>query len=117
MNDLSDISQILDSIRHYLKVNSDADLANFLGVKPSTVSSWRKRNSLDFELIYAKCNEIDANWLLSGKGQMLKESTDPRAKEKIEWFNDRMLEKDYLIRGMKSRIDELENELSKYKTK
>lgn len=115
MNEILDVNEILDDIRHYLKVNSDAELANFLGVKPSTVSSWRKRNSLDFELIYAKCNNIDANWLLTGKGEMLKEKIDPRAKEKIEWFNDRMLEKDYLIRGMKSRIEELESELAKYK--
>lgn len=46
--------------------------ADKLGVKPQTVSSWITRNTFDIDLIYAKCSDINANWLLTGEGDMLK---------------------------------------------
>lgn len=67
-----DKSLIINEIKSYLKIKTDTDFASFLGVKQPTVASWRKRNTIDYDLIIAKCNEINANWLLTGKGEMLK---------------------------------------------
>ncbi|OBS12572.1 hypothetical protein ATE49_04950 [Elizabethkingia miricola] len=76
-----DKSLILNEIKSYYNIKSDTDFAHFLGVKPQTLSNWKARNSMDYDLIYTRCVEIDANWLLTGKGEMLKrkqneESTD-----------------------------------------
>ena len=53
-------------------IKTDSEFADFLGVKQPTISTWRKRNTIDYKLIITKCNNIDANWLLTGQGEMLK---------------------------------------------
>lgn len=65
-------SKIIDAIKVYLKFNTDTELADFLGVKQPTISSWRSRNTLDYDLIITKCNDIDANFLMTGEGSLLK---------------------------------------------
>lgn len=66
-------SLIINEIKSHLNYKTDTELADFLGVKQPTISTWRKRNTIDYELIIAKCNDIDANWLITGEGSMLKE--------------------------------------------
>jgi phage repressor protein C with HTH and peptisase S24 domain len=68
-----DKSLIINEIKLHLGIKTDTEFANFLGVTQPTISTWRSRNSIDYDLIIAKCNNIDANWLLTGKGNMLKE--------------------------------------------
>ncbi|MFS1522109.1 S24 family peptidase [Flavobacterium covae] len=63
---------ILNSLKNHMSFKKDIDFANFLGIKPTTLSSWYSRNTFDIELLYAKCNDISADWLISGKGEMLK---------------------------------------------
>jgi len=66
---------ILSEIKSHYKIKTDADFARFLGIKPQTLSSWYSRNVFDIELLYAKCVDIDANWLLTGKGEMLRNNS------------------------------------------
>lgn len=68
----SDKSLILSKIKSHYKFKTNEEFADFLGIAPTTLSSWSRRNSIDTELIYAKCTDIDANWLLTGKGEMIR---------------------------------------------
>ena len=79
-----DKSLILNKIKSYLNLKSDTELANFLGIKPQVLSNWRARNTFDTELIYTKCVDIDANWLLTGEGEMLRSETTKNKTEKEE---------------------------------
>ena len=45
--------------------------AEKLGIKPQTLAGWEKRNTLDYDLIFAKCENLSAKWLLTGEGEML----------------------------------------------
>ena len=47
-----------------------------MGIKPNTLSNWYSRNTIDYDLIITKCERIDANWLLTGKGEMLKSTSN-----------------------------------------
>ena len=47
-----------------------------LGIKPQTINTWLTRNTLDVYLIYSKCEHLSGDWLLTGEGEMLKESCD-----------------------------------------
>lgn len=67
-----DKSLILNRIKEHLFFKTDKEFADYLGVKPNTLSTWHKRNSIDYELIIAKCDFVNANWLLTGNGSMLK---------------------------------------------
>lgn len=74
-----DSKLILREIKRHYKFDRDIDLANFLGVAPQTLNGWRTRNTLDIELIYSKCVGINANWVLSGKGNMF----EPQLESKV----------------------------------
>ncbi len=67
-----DKTLILNEIKKHYKFINDSAFAQFLGISPTRLSNWRTRNTLDYELISTICVDIDANWLLSGKGEMLK---------------------------------------------
>lgn len=61
-------------IGHFTEGNK-AQFAKMLGVSPQTISAWLARNTFDSELIYTKCRYLNADWLLTGEGEMLKMST------------------------------------------
>lgn len=67
-----DKSKIINEIKLHLNIKTDSEFADFLGIKQPTIASWRKRNTIDYELIISKCNEINGHWLLTGEGEMLK---------------------------------------------
>ncbi len=67
---------ILDRIKKAYSLKSNAKLAAFLGIPPTTLSSWYSRNSFDLDLIYEKCVDIDLNWLLTGEGNMLRTESE-----------------------------------------
>ncbi len=48
-------SEILDEIRKLKRLKSDASLGQIFGVKQTTISSWRLRNSLPYQDIVAFC--------------------------------------------------------------
>ena len=67
-------SKMLDEIKSYLNIAKGKEFAAFLGIKPSTLSMWYKRNTFDTDLIFKKCDFLNPEWLLTGKGSMLKEN-------------------------------------------
>ena len=67
-----DKTLILNEIINKLFDGSKSKFARKLGVTPQTISSWLARNSFDIELIYAKCEVLAADWLLTGAGSMFK---------------------------------------------
>ncbi len=71
---MSDKTAILGRIKEYYDFNTDSELADFLGIQRSTLSNWTKRNTIDYDLVFSKCEQIDKNWLLTGSGSMLRES-------------------------------------------
>ena len=63
-------------INHYSNGNK-AKFATLLGVSPQSVSTWLARNTFDVDKIYANCVGISGDWLLTGKGNMIKEDVVP----------------------------------------
>ena len=71
-------SIMLDEIKKYLNMHKNSDFARFLGISSQAVSNWYTRNTFDSELLYTKCDFINPDWLLTGRGSMLKsESMSP----------------------------------------
>lgn len=56
-------SLILTKLKKALKINSDKQLSEFLNIKPNTISTWKKRDSVDYKIIISICElyEIDLN--------------------------------------------------------
>jgi transcriptional regulator with XRE-family HTH domain len=56
----------ISRLKSALKISTDLELAAYLGVNQSTLSSWKIRNSIDFDRIIAKCNNIRMDHLIDG---------------------------------------------------
>lgn len=56
---------ILDKIKEHYNLKNNAELAKKLGIKANTISNWYKRNSIDYDIVFTKCEDMDFNLLLS----------------------------------------------------
>jgi hypothetical protein len=103
---------ILSKIKEHLNLRYDKEFADFLGVKTTTLAMWHKRNTYDIELIFNKCEFLSAEWLLTGKGSMLKSNVVPVAQEvdnKYKELADARLD---VIDGLKFKIATLEKTIA-----
>lgn len=66
------LTQIID----YYANGKNVEFARLLGLSPQGISTWLSRNMYDIDLIYAKCDGISAEWLITGKGSMIKSDND-----------------------------------------
>ena len=65
-----DKKQILNRFKEVKKISSDVLLAQYLGISRGTLSNWKARNSLDFDLLFSKCEHESLHWLITGEGEM-----------------------------------------------
>lgn len=64
---------ILNRLKEAYNIQKDIELANLLGISKSTLSNWVSRDSLDYDKVFSKCERINIDWLLTGRGSMLRE--------------------------------------------
>ena len=67
---------MLEAIIDHFANGNKSQLARILDITPQAVSTWLSRNTFDQELIYAKCENINPDWLLTGRGSMLREKDE-----------------------------------------
>ena len=67
---------VLNKLKKSLKITSDKQLSEFLNVKPNTISTWKKRDSLDYSIIISICElyEIDLNDIFYDSGNHVSEN-------------------------------------------
>ena len=63
---------ILDKIKKHLGIEKDTEFADYLGIKRTRLATWRKRNMHDSQILFAKCNFLNAEVLLGGDGELIK---------------------------------------------
>lgn len=69
-------AMILNDLQEMYNFKTAKEFADFLGISNQTLSNWKSRDTYDAILIYTKCESIDGNWLLSGKGPKLRKFSD-----------------------------------------
>jgi hypothetical protein len=74
----------LSLIKKHYGFKSDAEFARFLNLTPQVVANWYRRNTFDYDILYTKCLDINANWLFSGEGSMTKEEVNKEEVKKEE---------------------------------
>jgi len=103
----------LELIRKFLKKDWQ-DLAEDFGTSPSGMSAWRtgKANpNFDRVCTFAESHpEIDGNWLLTGEGNMIKDSKELiKNLQTNQLINDTELKKE--IQKLWGKLQQLENKL------
>lgn len=66
---------ILERLKIAYNIKNDTELAAFLGVARNTVSTWKTRNSIDYALVFARCDNLNIDWLITGEGEIFKTKT------------------------------------------
>ena len=106
---------ILNRLKTALSVGTDTELADLLGIKKATLSNWRNRNSIDLPLVFSVCEQVNIDWLITGRGTPalhLDEAPIPTkevAKDENQ-FLDRIVAQAEEIGRLKERIEQLERE-------
>lgn len=70
------VIELLDRLKIVYGLHRDGELAEFLGISRSGLSTWKKRNSPDYDLIFSICltrstpkNEhVNLHWVIAGVG-------------------------------------------------
>ena len=87
---------ILNELINYYASGKIGDFAKKIGVSQQVISNWKNRNTYDAEIIYTNCENLSAEWLLTGKGSMIKDESNTGGLEASNFFCDfEELRKDY----------------------
>ena len=111
-------------IKHYSD-GKPSVFAKLIGVAPSTISSWLSRDTLDYDLLFAKCENISSEWLLTGRGEMINIQTSTfnnqttLPQKEGTGIEDKLLaiiaDKDAIIREMAEEIGMLKQTITQLK--
>lgn len=75
------VNRVLDKIKFVKHFQTDLDLASELGISHVTLSSWRRRGSIDATLIIEKFPDLDLNYIFSTSDEL------PEAEDKLAGYN------------------------------
>ena len=98
---------MFNRIKLALSFNTDAKLAKFLGITPQTLSNCVIRNTVDWDNMLSKCESINLDWLITGRGEMFLNSPNLTGSETKE---DKRT-----IKNLNNRIEDLEKEIKMLK--
>lgn len=65
---------VLRRLKRLYNIETDFELAQFLGVSAPTVSNWKTRGSIDFSLVFSKCSGVNYHYILTGEGHPFAEN-------------------------------------------
>ena len=73
----------VNALISYFSNGHKTAFASKLGLKPQSINNWIARNTFDADLIFSKCDGISAEWLLTGKGDMLINKTETQREDSV----------------------------------
>ncbi|MBS5644087.1 MAG: helix-turn-helix domain-containing protein [Alistipes sp.] len=82
-----EITQVIARLKRVFDAKTDSELADKLGVKQNTISTWKIRGTLDYPLIIANCDKIDLNWLFGTHHILFAENNDAPTREIADRFS------------------------------
>lgn len=77
----------LERLVDYYGNGNKSKFAKMLGVKAQTINTWMARDSYDIELLFAKCENINASWIFNGEGNMIKDNLNKEESPAINQKN------------------------------
>lgn len=75
---MTDKINILNELKKTYQCKNDASFARFLGISPQTLATWFRRGTFNIDLLYSKCDNVNADFLLSGNPPVLRSQQEVR---------------------------------------
>lgn len=99
---------MLNEIKSHYKIEGDSEFARFLGISPQTLHNWKKRKTFDIQIVYTKCLNISAEWLITGDGEMFNNNASSNISANITVASDDIIKynEDY----WRGRYDQLKED-------
>lgn len=85
------MNPLLQRIKKAYHLETDAEVAEFLGINPSTLSMQKNRGKLDLGRIIEKCSDLNMNWLLDGTGPIRQDANNADSPNPIPIYSDSSL--------------------------
>ena len=67
---MSLVDDIIERLKKYYEESADYKLAQKLGLPSPTISTWRRRGTIDLLRLIPICKGINWHWLITGEGEM-----------------------------------------------
>jgi hypothetical protein len=64
------VVDIIKRAKIALGLKTDTQLAKLLDVKQSTIPAWKRRGNIDLAALVTLCNNVSADWLIHGIGEI-----------------------------------------------
>lgn len=99
-------NDVLNRMKKLLRVKTDLELSKLLDVRPNTLSTWKKRDSLDYSTIIELCKlyKIDLNQVfMEGKGA----KALPDHFREVTPFISRNILHEYIMGGFEDNLEDL----------
>lgn len=103
--------QIINELIEYKGFKTKAKFAEFIGISPQLLSKWMERNTFDIDKMVIAFPEINAIWLLTGKGEMLKEPVSAGAAGMTSVYQKLLDEKDSRIADLNKQVEFLKQQI------
>lgn len=71
----------LDQLVSHFANGVKAKFARMLGITPQSLNSWYINKYIDIKKVFHTCPDVSADWLVTGKGEMLKKDRLPVLQE------------------------------------
>ena len=111
---------IINKLKDKKKFRKDSELSDFLGIPATYISKWKARKTIDYEIIFEKCKDIDLNWLFLDQPEQSSTQTE-RLREleeilpvykKLASNNEELYHKEKELSGLlRQRVHVLEQQL------
>lgn len=109
----NNVKFILERAKEILYLRTDLELADFLGIAQNTISGWKSRNTMDYDLFITKLDNSNINfhWLFTGNGNKYTNLDNLNSYDTCNNDNSNIIYED--VKTYKTKIEELELELKK----
>lgn len=101
---MNNVPDIIKRLKHCLKIKTDVELAEQIGVTQSAISQWKSRNSIDiYSILPYLPTGTDLNWILKGD--------EDTPAHKPEDYQEKIFKE---LQKLSKKVDKLEFEIKKY---
>jgi len=108
------VENILNRLKSAFVCKTDTDLAKYLGINQSRLSTWRSRGTIDILYILENIDDdINLNWLFYGEGEPVSEKKKEGDKEEILLLREKIKEKDEQIKKQEIQKEVLQETIMK----
>ena len=101
-----DIKDILDKLKHHLRVHTDAEVASYLDLTKQDLYRYKKDGKIPYNHLmkFCKMESVSTDWLLMGREQVTDSEYKDKYIKRLEKDNERLESENRLLMNVIERL-------------